>query len=32
MRIRDLREKLHDKGLDIDGPREALIASLKEHS
>ena len=32
MRISDLREKLHDKGLDIDGSREALIAKLKEHS
>ena len=32
MRIRDLRQKLHDKGLDIDGSREALIAKLKEHS
>jgi len=32
MRIRDLREKLSDKGLDIDGSREALIASLKGHS
>ena len=32
MRIRDLRQKLHDKGLDIDGSREALISKLKEHS
>ena len=32
MRIRDLRQKLQDKGLDIDGSREALIAKLKEHS
>ena len=32
MRIRDLRQKLNDKGLDIDGSREALIAKLKEHS
>ena len=32
MRIRDLREKLHNKGLDIDGSREALIAILMEHS
>ena len=32
MRIRDLRQKLDDKGLDIDGSREALIAKLKEHS
>ena len=32
MRIRDLRQKLQDKGLDIDGSREAMIAKLKEHS
>ncbi|KAK1734279.1 BTB/POZ and MATH domain-containing protein [Skeletonema marinoi] len=34
MRIRDLRQKLDEKGLglDIDGSREALIANLKEHS
>ena len=32
MRIRDLRRMLDDKGLDIDGSREALIAKLKEHS
>ena len=32
LRIRDLRQKLDDKGLDIDGSREALIAKLKEHS
>ncbi|KAK1734290.1 hypothetical protein QTG54_015057 [Skeletonema marinoi] len=34
MRIRDLRQKLDAKGLDldIDGSREALIANLKEHS
>ena len=32
MRIRDLRQMLDDKGLDIDGSREALIAKLKEHS
>ena len=32
MRIRDLREKLNDMGLDIDGSREALIASLMEYS
>jgi speckle-type POZ protein len=31
MRIRDLRQKLHVKGLDTDGSREALIAKLKEH-
>mmetsp|Transcript_13597 Transcript_13597/g.20470 ORF Transcript_13597/g.20470 Transcript_13597/m.20470 type:complete len:410 (-) Transcript_13597:1359-2588(-) len=34
MRIRDLRQRLDAKGLDldIDGSREALIANLKEHS
>ena len=32
MKIRDLRRMLDDKGLDIDGSREALIAKLKEHS
>ena len=32
MRIRDLRRMLDDKGLDIDGSREALIAKLKENS
>jgi speckle-type POZ protein len=34
MRIRDLRQMLDEKGLDldIDGSREALIANLKEHS
>ena len=32
MRIRDLRQKLDDKGLDIDGSREALIAKLKKCS
>ena len=30
MRIRDLRRMLDDKGLDMDGSREALIAKLKE--
>ena len=29
MRISDLRRKAHEKGLDIDGSREALIATLK---
>jgi len=34
MRIGDLRQKLDEKGLslDIDGSREALISTLKEHS
>lgn len=31
MRISDLRKKLHEKGLDIDGSRETLIAALKEN-
>lgn len=30
MRISDLRKKLYKKGLDIDGSRETLIATLKE--
>jgi len=29
LRISDLRKKLHEKGLDIDGSRETLIATLK---
>jgi len=32
MRIGDLRQRLDEKGLGIDGSREALIATLKEHS
>ncbi|KAL7524028.1 hypothetical protein ACHAXR_000411 [Thalassiosira sp. AJA248-18] len=32
MRISDLREKLHEKGLDVDGSRETLIATLKENA
>jgi hypothetical protein len=32
MRIRDLRQKLDEKGMDIDGSRNALIAALMEHS
>ena len=32
MRISDLRRKVHEKGLDVDGSREMLIASLKESS
>ena len=27
--INELRAKLHEKGKDIDGPRQALIAQLK---
>ena len=30
LRIRDLRRMLDDKGMDMDGSREALIAKLKE--
>ncbi|KAL7526006.1 hypothetical protein ACHAXR_001266 [Thalassiosira sp. AJA248-18] len=30
MSISDLRRKVHEKGLDIDGSRESLIASLQE--
>jgi hypothetical protein len=29
MRISELRQKVHEKGLDVDGSREMLIASLK---
>jgi speckle-type POZ protein len=29
MRIDELRQKLHEKGLDIDGSRDALIAALQ---
>ncbi|EJK49907.1 hypothetical protein THAOC_31166, partial [Thalassiosira oceanica] len=32
MRVGDLRKRLHDKGLCIDGSREAMIALLKENS
>ncbi|KAL7537192.1 hypothetical protein ACHAXR_010471, partial [Thalassiosira sp. AJA248-18] len=32
MRVSTLRRKLHQKGLDVDGSREAMIALLKEHS
>ena len=31
MRVSELRQKLHEKGLDIDGSRKAMIATLKEH-
>ena len=30
MRVSDLRKRLHEKGLDIDGSRKAMIATLKE--
>jgi len=30
MRISDLRERVHQKGLDVDGSRETLIAALEE--
>ena len=29
MRISELRQLVHDKGLDVDGSREMLIASLE---
>mmetsp|Transcript_23964 Transcript_23964/g.45774 ORF Transcript_23964/g.45774 Transcript_23964/m.45774 type:complete len:247 (-) Transcript_23964:85-825(-) len=32
MAISDLRRSMYEKGLDVDGSREALIASLKENS
>lgn len=32
MRVSTLRKKLHEKGLDIDGSRETMIALLKENS
>jgi len=32
IRVGTLREKLDDKGLDVDGSREAMIALLKEHN
>ena len=32
LRIRDLRQKLDEKGLDVDGSRDTLIAALMEHS
>ena len=31
MRISELRRKLHEKGLDVDGSRETMIATLKEN-
>ncbi|KAL7534494.1 hypothetical protein ACHAWF_004851 [Thalassiosira exigua] len=32
MRVSELRKKLDEKGLDVDGSRESMINSLKEHS
>jgi len=32
MRVSALRKKLHERGLDIDGSREAMIARLEENS
>ena len=32
MRVSELRKKLDEKGLDVDGSREAMIARLKEQS
>jgi hypothetical protein len=31
MRISELRRKAHEKGLEVDGSREMLIAALKEN-
>ncbi|KAL7555077.1 hypothetical protein ACHAWF_018878 [Thalassiosira exigua] len=31
MRISDLRRRLHEKGLDFDGSRETLMATLKQN-
>ena len=30
MRVNDLRKMLNDKGLDVDGSREMMIARLEE--
>ena len=32
MRISDLRRKVHEKGLEVDGSREAMIAALEGSS
>ena len=32
MRVGTLRRLLHEKGLDVDGSREAMISLLKENS
>lgn len=32
LRVNELRLKLHEKGLNVDGSREAMIAALKSHS
>ena len=32
LKVCDLRRKAHEKGLEIDGSRETLIASLKGSS
>ena len=32
MRVGTLRKMLHEKGLDVDGSREAMIALLKENA
>jgi hypothetical protein len=31
MRISELRQRAHEKGLEVDGSREMLIAALKEN-
>ena len=32
MRVSELRKRLDDKGLEVDGSREAMISLLKENS
>ena len=32
MRVSELRAKLHENGLDVDGSREAMIAALQQKS
>ena len=32
LRVSTLREMLHEKGLDVDGSREAMVALLQENS
>ena len=32
MSVSELRKKLDEKGLDVDGSREAMIESIKNHS
>jgi hypothetical protein len=32
LRVSELRRKLHEKGLDVDGSREAMIDALKTYA